>query len=68
MGSPSAMGELLPFRQDGDNDGPWPVCHSGAVLETHRRGIKGSLGPLTAGGLSVDVDGDADATLTVLWI
>jgi hypothetical protein len=36
MGSPSAMGELLPFRQDGDNGGPLPASYSGVALE--RRG------------------------------
>ena len=32
MGSPSAMRELLPFRQGGYNRQRWPVCsHSTAI-------------------------------------
>jgi hypothetical protein len=52
MGSPSAMVELLPFRQDGDNGGPWPVSYSGEALETHRRAALRIARGLWSGGKS----------------
>ena len=47
MGSPSAMGELLSFRHDGDNDGGRGQC----VTAVQERGADGQR-PVTNGILT----------------